>query len=130
MLRPTLTARTMVLKDSPRPVATHVFLRGNYMTPGRRVEVGVPGQPAFVGDDLDRTVFDQRREPRQRSAVLAPASAVPLHQDHVAFAEHPNGPDAPLHLAQVAQSGRKQDRSPFPPARLSRKQYPLPGRMR
>ena len=33
--REELVARTMVMKDSKRPVATHVFLRGNYMTPGR-----------------------------------------------------------------------------------------------
>ncbi len=40
--RDELVARTMVMKDAPRPVATHVFLRGNYMTQGQRVEAGVP----------------------------------------------------------------------------------------
>ena len=40
--RDELVARAMVMKDAPQPVATHVFLRGNYMTPGKRVEVGVP----------------------------------------------------------------------------------------
>ena len=37
-----LVARTMVMKDSPRPVVTHVFLRGDYRTPGERVEAGAP----------------------------------------------------------------------------------------
>ena len=40
--RDELVARTMVMKDSPHPVATRVFQRGNYMTPGRRVGAGVP----------------------------------------------------------------------------------------
>ena len=40
--REKLVSRTMVMKDSPRPVATRVFLRGNYMTLGQRVEAGVP----------------------------------------------------------------------------------------
>ena len=40
--RDDLVARTMVMRDSASPVATHVFLRGSYMTPGERVEAGVP----------------------------------------------------------------------------------------
>ena len=50
--REELVARTMVMKDSQRPVATHVFLRGNYMTPGRRVEVGVPDVLHPIDPDL------------------------------------------------------------------------------
>ena len=37
-----LVARTMVMKDSQRLVPTHVFLRGNFMTRGERVDAGVP----------------------------------------------------------------------------------------
>ncbi|MEM8669375.1 MAG: PSD1 and planctomycete cytochrome C domain-containing protein [Planctomycetota bacterium] len=40
--RDELVARTMVMKDSRDPVVTHVFQRGNYLTPGDRVEAGVP----------------------------------------------------------------------------------------
>ena len=50
--REELVARTMVMKDSQRPVATHVFLRGNYMTPGQRVEVGVPDVLHPIDPDL------------------------------------------------------------------------------
>ena len=50
--REELVARTMVMKDSQRPVATHVFLRGNYMTPGERVEVGVPDVLHPIAPDL------------------------------------------------------------------------------
>ena len=40
--RDDLLARTMVMKDRESQAPTHVFLRGNYMTPGDRVEPGVP----------------------------------------------------------------------------------------
>ena len=40
--RDKLVARTMVMKDSPKPVPTRLFLRGNYMTLGQRVQPGVP----------------------------------------------------------------------------------------
>ena len=40
--RDELVARTMVMKDSTRRIATHVFLRGNYVTRGARVEADVP----------------------------------------------------------------------------------------
>lgn len=40
--RDDLVARTMIMKDAWRPVETNLFLRGNYMTPGQRVEAGVP----------------------------------------------------------------------------------------
>ena len=40
--RDAIVARTMVMKDARRPVPSFVFLRGNYMTPGERVEAGVP----------------------------------------------------------------------------------------
>ena len=41
--RDELVARTMVMKDFEHVVPTHVFLRGNYLTRGERVEAGVPG---------------------------------------------------------------------------------------
>ena len=40
--RDDLVAKTMVMSDANRPVQTHVFMRGNHMTPGDRVEAGVP----------------------------------------------------------------------------------------
>ena len=40
--RDELVARTMVMKDARRPVPSFVFQRGNYMTPGERVDAGVP----------------------------------------------------------------------------------------
>ena len=40
--RDELVARTMVMKDAEHPVATHVFLRGDYRSRGKRVQAGVP----------------------------------------------------------------------------------------
>lgn len=40
--RNTLVARTMVMRDSQVSEPTHVFMRGDYMSPGQRVEAGVP----------------------------------------------------------------------------------------
>lgn len=50
--RDKFVTRTMVMKDAPRPIVTHVFLRGNYMTPGRRVEAGVPDVLHPIDPDL------------------------------------------------------------------------------
>lgn len=41
-VRDKLVARTMVMKDSPQPIPTHIFLRGDYKSPGERVSPGVP----------------------------------------------------------------------------------------
>lgn len=38
-----LAPRTMVMQDSETPVATHVFDRGDYASPGLRVRPGTPG---------------------------------------------------------------------------------------
>ena len=40
--RNSLVARTMVMKDSGKPVPTHLFNRGDYTSLGQRVQPGVP----------------------------------------------------------------------------------------
>ena len=40
--RDKLVARTMVMKDSAKPIATHIFNRGDYNNLGERVSAGVP----------------------------------------------------------------------------------------
>ena len=50
--REELVARTMVMKDAPRPIPTRVFMRGNYMTPGKPVKAGVPAVLHRIDPDL------------------------------------------------------------------------------
>ncbi|MEM6689177.1 MAG: PSD1 and planctomycete cytochrome C domain-containing protein [Planctomycetota bacterium] len=54
--RDELVAKTMVMRDSDQKVVTHLFMRGNYLTPGEEVEAGVPD----VLHDLDADLPSNR----------------------------------------------------------------------
>jgi hypothetical protein len=52
--RAALEPRTMIMRDAKTPVATHLFIRGDYTSPGKPVAPGVPGVLHPLDPELPR----------------------------------------------------------------------------